>query len=247
MKNLYIYFPSALLIALSPLIHSKTAIYGTTVYSTVYFWTVIDISLIVYILLSKKSTINLNQLQISLLAYLTINFLAAIFGHDIRLNLLSNFERMSGFLSMLHLILYFYLFSQVDLSKKHFNILILTVLSVGLIINLIGISQVLNGTHFRAESILANPMHLSIYAIIQFYLIIYSFSIWKNYPAKFLLTLLILITIISLTLTQTRAGIVSLLTGLSFIVVFYFLKSEKKSDLFYMSLLAWSYYQVCWH
>lgn len=228
MKNLYIFFPSALLIALSPLIHSKTAIYGTTVYSTVYFWTVIDISFIIYILLSNKSTINLNHLQISLLVYLTINFLSAIFGHDIRLNLLSNFERMSGFLSMLHLILYFYLFSQVDLSKKQLNMLILAILSVGLIINLIGIIGVFNGKHFRAESILANPMHLSIYAIIQFYLIIYSFSIWKNYPAKFILTLLILVTIVSLTLTQTRAGILSLLAGLSFIAIFYFLKSEKK-------------------
>lgn len=238
MKNRDILFFSAILVAISPLIHSKTAIYGTTVYSTVYFWFVIDASSIIYLLFSKKNEISLNILHISILVYAIINLLSAIFGHDITLNLLSSFDRMSGFLSTFHLVFYFYLFYNTHFSQKQLNILIVTVLLVGLLINLFGIIEYLNGKHYRAESILGNPMHLSIYALIQFYIIVYSFSIWKSYPAKLFLILLILVTCTCLILTQTRAGILSLLVGLSFIGIYYLLNSKKNTKLIVFTILC---------
>lgn len=228
MKTKYFLLYAAILLALSPLIHSKSAVYGTVVYRTIYFWTIIDISTLFILLCTTTKCIKFSLFEFIILIYIFLNTISAIFGQDIYLNILSNFERMSGLINLLHFVVFFFVFSNSNFIKKDINKLLVISMLIGAGISIWGISEVLNGKHFRAESIMSNPMHLSIYVIIQFYLGIYCFYNWKNYPIRLFLIFYFLISFLALILTQTRAGIIALLVGIGIIILLYFINTDKK-------------------
>jgi O-antigen ligase len=225
----------ALLLSFTPFIHAKTAIFGTVVHRTLYFWTIIDIGLLVVIVRQQVITLKFSFLQLAVIIYLIISLCSALFGYDIYLNLFSNFERMMGFLSLLHFVIFFFIFSNASFTIRETNILLLLSLFIGFGISIFGISETLNGRYDRAESILSNPMHFAIYLIALIYLGIYCFYRWQNPFSRVACMLFLIVSLLALVLTQTRAGIISLGFGSITAALIYILQSNKK--LLYSSYL----------
>jgi O-antigen ligase/tetratricopeptide (TPR) repeat protein len=218
----------ALLLCLTPLIHDKSAIYGTVVHRTLYFWTIIDISLLIVIIYQKAIKIHFSFLQIAISGYLIISLCAALLGYDIYLNLFSNFERMMGFLSLLHFVIFFFIFGSITFSTKEVNILLAISLITGIGISIFGISETLNGRYDRAESILSNPMHFAIYLVALIYLGIYCFYRWQNPLLRIACMFYLTVCLLALILTQTRAGVLSLIAGLLVAIIIWIAQSAKK-------------------
>ncbi|WP_435353963.1 O-antigen ligase family protein [Emticicia sp. SJ17W-69] len=231
-------FYIALLLTLTPLIHSKTTIFGTIVQRSLYFWLVIDVALIFTLFRQKITSIKFNYLQLAVLIYFVISLLAAILGTDIYLNLLSNFERMMGVVGMLHFVVFFFLFSNYSFSETQINTLIYLTLIIGTALSFWGIAEVMNGKHYRAESVLSNPMHFALYLVLQIYLGIYCLFRWKNYPSKLVIILYLIVCLIALMLTQTRAAFVALLIGGLIMLIITIIQSHEKLKLIIYTLIV---------
>ena len=131
----------------------------------------------------KEYRPKINPIFISVSIFTAIVFLADIFGVDPYRSLFSNYERMEGFITILHLYLYFIVL--VSLFKKQLDWLIFfhTSLITSLFISLIGYLQMVgyesllnalghSGTEsFRIDSAIGNPIYLAAYLLFHVWIL----------------------------------------------------------------------------
>jgi O-antigen ligase/tetratricopeptide (TPR) repeat protein len=233
-KNL-ILFSLAILLAFVPVIHSKSAIYGTIIHRTFFLWGVIDVLILVSLWQWNKIFLKFNLLTISILAYLIVYFLSAILGEQPYLNIFSTFERMNGFVSVLHCVILFLIFSENHFSPKQNNQLLWLAFIIAVLASIFGISEAFKGKFFRAESVLSNPMHLAGYLLPFVFVGAYLFSKSSNLIQKLGASLGLILILFGLTMTQTRAVFLGIGIGLVVAIAILFFSSKNKSKLLKIS------------
>ena len=155
----------------------------------------------------------------AIMAFLLVIGLADVFGVDPVKSFWSNFERMEGYIAMLHLGMFFLVISSVfkELDwKKWWN----TTLVASFIMGLYSLFQVLgvispNQGGARVDGTFGNTIYLAVYMLFHIFIaLLFMWREWKNVNLRWMYGLLIVFQLFILYHTATRGAILGLIGGL---------------------------------
>ena len=168
--------------------------------------------------------------------------LSSIFGENFYRSFWSNYERMEGLVTYLHLLAYFLVLAGTMKTEKVWNWLFHTSLFASAIIAFYGIFQLFGilQTHqgSRLDATLGNASYLAVYMVFHIFLALALFYRAKDFR-KWIYLFVIILESFVLYHTATRGAILGIIGGLliSWLLIAV-LSSNKKTRLAHMSLLA---------
>lgn len=170
------------------------------------------------------------------LAFLGIVFLADVFGANPFKAFWSNFERMEGFVALIHLGAYFLVASSVLDTEKLWHRFFATSVGVSAFLGIYGILQlagkiVINQGGVRLDGTFGNAAYFAGYMLFHIFLTLFLLFRHRVSPiGKYLYGGAILLQVFTLIFTATRGAGIGLIIGLSllFILVALFGKNNRK-------------------
>lgn len=140
--------------------------------------------------------------------------LADAFGvHPLR-SFWSNYERMEGFITILHLVGLFFVAGSVLKKENQWSALWNTSVAVSVVLSVKGFSELGEGV-YRIDATLGNPTYFAVYLL--FHVFLTAWLLYKNRSSKALtITYIVLITmqLVALYQTGTRGTLLGLVAGL---------------------------------
>lgn len=136
------------------------------------FRLLVEIAFVLYILLALRIPAyrpKLNTVFMAFGVFITVILAADLFGVYPFKSFWSNFERMEGFVTHLHLFAYFIMLSALFTGEKLWTRFFQVALSVGVLIGLIGLDPV-KATSGRIFSTLGNSSYLGIYMLFNIFI-----------------------------------------------------------------------------
>lgn len=143
---------------------------------------------------------------------LVVMFFANWFGVHPESSFWSNFERMDGYVSLVHTFLYMLVLSSVLQTKQQWQYLLNTSLFVAFAVALYGLRQVSEGGG-RIDSQLGNAAYMAIYMLFHVFIAFWLFVETKKPGLKMLYALLAVMFVYVLIETGTRGTAVGLAVG----------------------------------
>ncbi|MDP3763168.1 MAG: O-antigen ligase family protein [bacterium] len=183
---------------------------------------IIEIVFAAWILLALLDTDYRPKKSIILYAvasFLVVIGLADIFGVTPVKSFWSNFERMEGFVTLLHLGMFFVVISSVFKEtdwKRWWNVSLATSFLMVLfsVLQIIGLKTINQGG-VRVDGTLGNAIYLAVYMLFHIFIaLLFLWREWKNVLLRWVYGLLILAQAFVLYYTATRGAILGLLGGL---------------------------------
>ena len=168
--------------------------------------------------------------------------LSSVFGENFYRSFWSNYERMEGLVTYLHLLAYFLVLAGTIKTERIWNWLFHTTLLASAIIAFYGVFQLFGilQTHqgSRLDATLGNASYFAVYMVFHIFLALALFYRAKNFR-KWIYFFVIILESLVLYHTATRGAILGIIGGLliSWILIA-FLSSNKKTRLAHISLLA---------
>ena len=168
--------------------------------------------------------------------------LSSIFGENFYRSFWSNYERMEGLVTYLHLLAYFLVLAGMLKTEKVWNWLFNTSLFASVIIAFYGVFQ-LSGilqTHqgSRLDATLGNASYLAVYMVFHIFLAMALFYRTKDFR-KWIYFFVIILESFVLYHTATRGAILGIIGGLLIAwLLIAILSPNRKSKLAHISLLA---------
>jgi len=168
--------------------------------------------------------------------------LSSVFGENFYRSFWSNYERMEGLVTYLHLFAYFLVLAGTMKTEQVWNRLFHTTLFASAIIAFYGVFQLFGilQTHQgnRLDATLGNASYLAVYMIFHIFLAMVLFYRARDYR-KWIYFFIIVLESFVLYHTATRGAILGIIGGLfiSWILIAV-LSSNKKTKLAHISLLA---------
>ncbi len=151
------------------------------------------------------------------LGLITVTILATIFGVDPYRSFWSNFERMDGLVSYLHLAGYFLLLIANFRSEKLWRRWWFTTLGVSVIVvfsALVEFGQIAPGASARLATSFGNPIYLAVYLLVHMFIAAWFFSQTKDYWQRIVCGLIIAGQFWALYNTGTRSTLLGLGLGI---------------------------------
>ena len=144
----------------------------------------------------------------------------------------SNFERMEGYVTLLHLGAYFVVMASVLKTKKLWNYLLATTVGASTIMAVYSFFQLagkitINQGGVRVDGKLGNAAYLAIYMVFHIFFAGLLFVNARKNWQKILLGVVTLMNLVVLYFTATRGAILGLLGGTFITFVYLLFKSEK--------------------
>lgn len=155
-------------------------------------------------------------------ALLVVMFFANLFGEYAPKSFWSNFERMDGYVTLVHFYFYFLLAGSLLQSKKIWSYFLHTSIAVALYVALYGLGQsvgLIEGAG-RVESTLGNAAYMAIYMFFHIFILMFVSLRTKDWFIRGLYGLMGLLFVYILLETGTRGTFIGLVTG-SFASVVY--------------------------
>lgn len=155
----------------------------------------------------------------SILGFLAVIGLADLFGVAPVKSLWSNFERMEGFITLLHLGMFFAVISSVFNEtdwKRWWNVSLLASFVMVLygLLQIIGLKTINQGG-VRVDGTLGNAIYLAVYMLFHIFIaLLFLWREWKNVALRWVYGLLIFTQAFILYHTATRGAILGLIGGL---------------------------------
>ena len=109
-------------------------------------------------------------LLVSVTAFLGVVGLANLLGEDPYKSFWSDFERMEGYITLLHLFAYLLAAGTVLVAEKAWLWLWRTTLGVSSIVSIYALSQLISTSDFRLDATFGNPIYLGIYAMFHIFI-----------------------------------------------------------------------------
>lgn len=127
----------------------------------------------------------------------------------------SNFERMDGYLGLLHVFGYFVVLGSMLKEKKHWVWFFQVSIGVATIVALQGLAQLASSdsTGIRVDSTLGNAAYMAVYMLFQLFFIAYLFFQTRNPLLRVVYAILSVLFLFVLVQTGTRGTALGLLTG----------------------------------
>lgn len=171
-------------------------------------------------------------------------FLSSIFGENFYRSFWSNYERMEGLVTFIHLLAYFLVLSSVMKTEKMWAWFFNTNLGASLIVAAYGLLQLIDpakyGTHQgnRLDATLGNASYLAIYMVFNIFLALMFFFKQKS-PFRWVYAVIIALESVVLYYTETRGSILGIILGfLISAILIAFLSKEKKVKIRISAALA---------
>lgn len=146
---------------------------------------------------------------------LVVMYFADLFGLHPKSSFWSNFERMDGYVSLLHTFIYMLVLGSVLQTKKHWRLLLNTSLFVAFAVALYGLAQyggMIEGGN-RIDSRLGNAAYMAIYMLFHIFVAFWLFVESKKTLNKGFYGLLAVIFTFVLVETGTRGTAIGLVVG----------------------------------
>lgn len=210
---------------LTPFLYSETSFFGFITERTWFFYVVTDSMVVVALLTPGFLTTKPSHIQMAVMLFLGVVGLANGLGVDPLLSYFSSYTRLDGFLTYLHLGLYFLVLARTPLSKTQWNRALLLSVGIAALIVLKGYFSTTGwqAVDRRLVATVGNPSFLASYLLMNVFIAIYlanqfpSVSRWrKAVPVG--ATLLILAG--GIYLTGTRSAVLGLVAGILYLSAF---------------------------
>ena len=186
---------------------------------------------------------RLSPLLWTVTAFVAIMGLATIFSLSPYRSFWSNFERMEGYLGLLHFFLYFLLLISVFKSERDWRMFFYTSLGVSVIVSFYSIFQLAGklaihqgGT--RVDATLGNATYLAAYLLFHLFFAIWFFLNSKNLGVKIALAGIFLLESFILYHTATRGALLGFLGGLVVLSLIVAFSAKGRSRQWSLSILA---------
>lgn len=163
---------------------------------------------------------KLSWITKSVLLFTGAVLLTDLLGVNVYKSIWSNYERMEGFVLILHLMLYYIVLSSFLDTKKLWDLFLNTNIGAGLLMSLYGLLQItgnatINQGGTRVDGTFGNAAYLAIYLVFNIFLCLYlalesHTGKWKKWGY---LSIAVLETVV-LYFTATRGAILGLIGGL---------------------------------
>ena len=154
---------------------------------------------------------------------LVVMFFANLFGESPRSGFWSNFERMDGYVTLVHVFLYTTVLGSVLITRKYWVYFLNTTLFAAFIVSLNGLSEFASFDELstpRVESFLGNSTYLAVYLLfhtfISFWMYVESKVTWQ----RVVYGLLAITFIFLIVQTGTRGTVIGLGVGVSVMVAY---------------------------
>src|SRR3990167_1583674 len=218
----YLIFTGLFLIPFIPFLVSS-AFFFPFITTKAFAWRIIvEIVFAAWLLLAFLDTAyrpKKSLILYSILGFLAIIGLADIFGITPIKSFWSNFERMEGFITLLHLGMFFLVISSVFKEidwKRWWNVSLAAsfVMVLYSVLQIIGLKTINQGG-VRVDGTLGNAIYLAVYMLFHIFIaFLFMWREWKNVALRWVYGLLIFTQVFILYYTATRGAILGLLGGL---------------------------------
>lgn len=183
----------------------------------------------------KKYWPKWNVISIVLSIFVAILFLSAIFGVDFRHSFWSNFERMEGVITYLHLLALFFVATGIFRTMRDWIIIFSLSVAASVLVAFYGLLEYLGQVETFADgsriiSTLGNPLYVAVY--LSFHLFLIAF-LWFQSRAKILkwtLGVLFVFELAMFILTGSRGGFIGIMAGFGVVLLLwlFFTKNKKQ-------------------
>lgn len=159
-------------------------------------------------------------LNIALLTFLIVIGIADVFGVNFFQSFWSNFERMEGYITLLHLAAYFLVASTVLATEKMWDALWIVSLGAATLMACIGLAPVMGtlsnlAAAPRIDATLGNPIYLAIYNVFHIFIALYLWAKAREWrPWHIVYPVIIVLQLLSLFFSLTRGAVLGLFGGL---------------------------------
>ncbi len=181
-------------------------------------------------LLDAKYRPKFSWVIVSFTALLGVMFFANLLGQHPSSSFWSNFERMDGYVTLVHVFLYVLVLGSMLTTKKQWNAYLHTSLAVAFITAVYGLAQyadIIPTQAARIESFLGNAAYMAIYMYFHIFVAFWLFVENKITPLRVVYGLLIVMFIFTLIETGTRGTALGLLVGGTVMVAYIALLGAK--------------------
>lgn len=232
----YVLFGLVFLVSLTPLFVSQSLFFPFITSKNFFFRIIVELAFGLWVILAifdksarpKKSPILWLTLSLAL-----STTLSTIFGANPYHSFWSNFERMEGLITVLHLTAYFLILVSILKTKKLWFYFLNTSLGVSLILVIYGFLQIagkfaIHQSGTRLDGTLGNASYFAVYMLVHAFLSLYFFFGTKS-RYRWIYVILALFQLIVLYHTATRGAILGFLGGifLASILVIFSSKNKK--------------------
>lgn len=156
-------------------------------------------------------------------ALITVMLVATLQAEHVTTALWSNFERMDGYVTLVHVFAYFLVLGSVFQSPKVWSYFLHTTVAVASMVALKGVAQ-LAGATTRVDSTLGNAAYMAVYMLFHIFILAFLFVRTRVVPYRVLYALLGVLFVFVLLQTGTRGTAIGLATGslaaVSYVVLF---------------------------
>ncbi len=176
--------------------------------------------------LDKEYRPRKTSLFLAVFGFMAIVFAADLFGVNPYRSFFSNYERMEGYLTILHLGIYFMVLTSVFKTKKEWLWYFGGIVSASVIVAFYGLFQkfgVLQSLQggFRVDGTIGNPAYLAAYLMLTGFLSLFLFLELKKYPFRYVFLIASLFELMIIYFTATRGVTLALLGGGILFLVLY--------------------------
>ncbi|MFM2424352.1 MAG: hypothetical protein RLZZ70_743 [Candidatus Parcubacteria bacterium] len=139
--------------------------------------------------------------------------LATLTAEHVSTALWSNFERMDGYITLIHVYAYFVVLATMLRTPKIWSYFLHLSIVAAALVAFIGLGQLAGGSTGRVESKLGNAAYMAIYMLFHIFITAYLFAKTKVVPYRVIYGLLIALFVFVLFQTGTRGTAIGLATG----------------------------------
>jgi O-antigen ligase/cytochrome c-type biogenesis protein CcmH/NrfG len=184
------------------------------------FRIIVEVVLVAWVLLmfvDAKYRPKFSWLAASFFAFIGVMFFANALGEHPATSFWSNFERMDGYITLVHVFLYTFVLGSVLTTKKLWGAFLHTTLGVSFVVALYGMSQYAGGTEAgyngRMESFLGNAAYFAIYMYFHIFIAFWLFVESRSSALRAVYALLIALFVFALFESGTRGTVIGLVAG----------------------------------
>lgn len=184
-----------------------------------WFRILIDVTVAAWVLLALyevKYRPRFSWIAVSFAALLVVMFFANLFGVHPESSFWSNFERMDGYVSLVHTFLYMLVLGSVLTTRAHWQNLLNTSLIVAFLVALYGLAQyggLVEGSG-RIDSRLGNAAYMAVYMLFHIFIAFWLLVESKTQNSKILYAFLAMLFTFVLIETGTRGTAIGLVVGI---------------------------------
>ena len=242
----YLLLGGIFLVPFTPLIVSGSLFFPFITGKNFFFRILIEILLGLWLVLAvydKRFKPRKSWILLSMIAFVFTVVLSSFFGENLYRSLWSNYERMEGLITHLHLLAYFFILIDVLRSEKLWKRFFNVSLGVSAVIAVYGVLQLagklaIQQSNVRLDATLGNASYLAIYMVFHIFIALFYFAKEKEWYRWFYPPLVVMQTLV-LYHTATRGAILGLVGGLALsAAIIAFLSKKRRVKIFAASAVA---------